>query len=282
MSFDLHLKLTGLCALVPRDPITTVPPPPAPQVPVPLPLPLTIRAMRILLPDVRVERVMDGKRICPHRPVLRVEQPDGTMQEIEVAGDDIEIPTIDNSQLGVNLRPTFSLVADLTRARPDFVVDDALFSTPIGRNDIAARLRVTAARAFGVDPSVQTLAFATVPVYSGKFATAVRLEMRILDGAGEFRLTSFATGDVRTVSFGVKPDGSPVLAELSNLCPEATLVEKGVTPEDADFAAFYLLQADERGPFLVPKPVPRAREVLGVATSGVTCIGAVANANAGA
>jgi hypothetical protein len=270
MSFSLHLYLKGLCALIPHEPITTLPVPP--NLPMPLPLPLTLSELRVVLPDVHVERQIGPHEVCAHQPVLRVEQVDGTFQELPIVGDDINISTVDMSSPGVELRPTFGFVASLVRAKPDFQVDAALFSTPLTRGDVAARFEIRAAKAFGTDFLAQAMSFPTTPPYTGTFAQGVRLEIPIMGVAGSFQLTPLNGGAPRTIAFGAKNDGSPVKAELKNLCDQVVM-----SPLDADFAAFYLLESQLRPPFLVPKALIKAREVLGVASNSSTCVPGTTN-----
>jgi hypothetical protein len=270
MSFELHLTLSGLCALVPSDAI--------PQVPDHL------RFLHVLLPDVRQPSAIDGNAICAHDPVLTIDQPGGSTTSVDLRGDDIAIRGVDG-QAGVDLDQTFVDVAEMVRVKNTFTVDAALFQTPIGRNVIVARLRLAAASGSAFDVSATTLGFATQPLYTRNFAHKVLLTIPIAGDQGSFVITPLTGGAARAeVSFAPAQLGQPVRATLSNLCDEAQVVHD----IDSDFAAFYKLEPKLVGPFPVPLQLPalqalldstaparRPGEVIAQATKNGTCIPAV-------
>jgi hypothetical protein len=270
MSFDLHLTVRGLCAFVPTEPL------PDPETPPPH----TVSGMRIVLLDVRQGDTIEAIEICQHDPILVVEQGQGAAT-VNLDGQQIEILTVDGGAPPIQLNPTFYTLADMTRIRPGFQVDSALFTTPPGRNDIVARLQLTTGRAFGIDPTPQPLMFATGPTpYTGRFATGVRLEIPIVGDQGSFVITPLQpNGEPQLISFAPDELGTPVRATLTNLCDPAEVHE-----EDGDFAAFFKLEGQiVRGPVLTPQLAANPGEVFGQAThAGVgTCIPAVTNSFSG-
>jgi hypothetical protein len=259
MSFDLHLTVRGLCALVPGE---ALPDPPNP--------PLTIPSLQIILLDVRQAPPIDGKNLCAHQPLLHLENP---LAQVVLNGDEIEILSADPAQPGVALQTSYWSVASMSRLRPNFTVDAALLSQPPGRNDLVARLTITSARVSGIDPI--PLSFATPNPYTGNFAQGVFLKIPIEGDAGSFKVTSYQDGTSRIVNFSPSAEGIPVQAFLSNLCDSDHMVE-----EDADFLAYYMLEPNLSGPFLGPQPFLASTspgdigEIQGQATSpgGGTCI----------
>lgn len=263
MAFDLHLELRGLCALVPNQPLPTSPS-----------TAFTVDRMRVILVDVRSETTIAGVTVCAHAPFLEV-QTGGTPTRIDLISHEIQITGVDNSSAAakVKLQPTFWLAAQMLRVRPTFKVDDLLFSNPPGHS-MAARLQLTAAKAFGIDPSPQTITFPTTPPYTGNFVLGVRLEIPITGTQGTFTVTPFTGGTPQTVTFGPGTDGK-AHATLSNICDPADLKDG-----DNDFVAFYTLEEELRPPVVLPVAAPPPGLVFGSATrAGETCIPAVTNDN---
>lgn len=266
MAFEVVLEIRGLCAFVPRQPITLGSN--AVQ---------SIDAMKLLVLDARQSRVIPaGDRteidlnICAHLPLLRYPSANGPRDFWIFDGQRIELSNIEAGPLVID--PSFAGGTQMEKlVGTEQALVDPRFLDEVPPESIVASMELESGTVEAFD-STAFWEFLPPPVQNyppDRFAGAARVTIPISRDRTTLRI--FARNGSIVLERELSPKGNSKSLDLllTNLCLEDE--DRNV---EADYAVFYDLLASYDGPFRVPHKSngPNPPAAPGTANASPACV----------